>query len=66
MVGDAHPDCTVTDNNGLTNDCEALLDAKADLGGDLNWDTDTAMADWDGVTMSDGMRVTVGTWRLAG
>ena len=49
-----HPDCTVMDNMGLTNDCEALLDAKADLGGDLNWDTDTAMADWEGVTMSDG------------
>ena len=54
MVGDAHPDCTVADNTGLTNDCEALLDAKADLGGSLNWDTDTAMDDWEGVTMSDG------------
>ena len=43
MVGDAHPDCTVV-NMGLTNDCEALLDAKGDLGGSLNWDTDTAMA----------------------
>ena len=53
-VGDTHPDCTVMDNMGLTNDCEALLDAKGDLGGDLNWDTDTAMADWEGVTMSDG------------
>ena len=52
-VGDMHPDCTVADN-GLTNDCEALLDAKGDLGGDLNWDTGTAMADWDGVRMSDG------------
>ena len=36
-VGDMHPDCTVMDNNGLTNDCEALLDAKADLGGSLDW-----------------------------
>ena len=54
-VGDAHPGCTsMADNMGLTNDCEALLDAKGDLGGDLNWDTDTAMADWEGVTMSDG------------
>ena len=53
-VSDAHPDCTVADNMGLTNDCEALLDAKGDLGGSLNWDTDTAMADWEGVTMSDG------------
>ena len=26
-VEDMHPDCTVMDNNGLTNDCEALLDA---------------------------------------
>ena len=39
---------------GLTNDCEALLDAKGDLGGSLNWDTDTAMDVWEGVTMSDG------------
>ena len=55
MVGDAHPDCTVMDNMGLTNDCEALLDAKADLGGDdLDWDAGTAVADWQGVTMSDG------------
>ena len=54
-VGDAHPDCPVmADNMGLTNDCEALLDAKGDLGGDLNWDTDTAMDVWEGVTMSDG------------
>ena len=53
-VGDMHPGCTVMDNVGLTNDCEALLDAKGDLGGDLNWDTDTAMADWEGVSMSDG------------
>ena len=50
-VGDMHPDCPAM---GLTNDCEALLDAKGDLGGDLNWDTDTAMADWEGVSMSDG------------
>ena len=54
MVGDAHPDCTVMDNMGLTNDCEALLDAKGDLGGDLNWDTDTDMDVWEGVTMSEG------------
>ena len=53
-VGDAHPGCTVADNNSLTNDCEALLDAKGDLGGSLNWDTDTVMDDWEGVTMSDG------------
>ena len=53
-VGDMHPGCTMADNMGLTNDCEALLDAKGDLGGSLNWDTDTAMDDWEGVTMSDG------------
>ena len=53
-VGDAHPDCTVADN-GVTNDCEALLDAKDDLGGDdLNWDAGTAVAEWEGVTLSDG------------
>ena len=33
-VRDAHPGCTVADNMGLTSDCEALLDAKGDLGGD--------------------------------
>ena len=53
-VGDMHPDCTVMDNDGLTNDCEALLDAKGDLGGDLDWVAGTAVADWEGVTMSDG------------
>ena len=56
-VGDMHPDCPATDDNGLTNDCEALLDAKADLGGDLDWDAGTAVADWEGVTMSDDDRV---------
>ena len=39
------------------NDCEALLDSEDALGGSLNWADDTAMSDWDGVTMSDG-RVT--------
>ena len=56
-VGDMYPDCTVMDNNGLTNDCEALLDAKADLGGTLDWVAGTAVADWEGVTMSDDDRV---------
>ena len=60
-VGDMHPGCTVMDNMGLTNDCEALLDAKGDLGGDLNWDADTAMDDWEGVRMSDDGRVS-GIW----
>ena len=31
-----------------------LLDAKGDLGGSLNWDTDTDMDVWEGVRMSDG------------
>ena len=56
-VGDAHPDCTVADNNGLTNDCEALLDSMAVLGGTLDWAA--PIADWEGVTVSgDPMRVT--------
>ena len=55
-VNDAHPGCTylVPDTRelilGLTNDCEALLDAKEDLGGDLNWSGDTHIGEWDGVT----------------
>ena len=49
------------DNNGLTNDCEALLDAMADLGGDLDWVAGTPVADWQGVTMSDDGRVS-GIW----
>ena len=58
-VGDAHEDCTVADNNGLTNDCEALLDSMVALGGTLDWDAGTAVADWEGVTVSGGpMRVT--------
>ena len=37
----------------MVNDCEALLDSKDALGGSLNWADDTAMSEWDGVTMSD-------------
>ena len=57
-VNDAHPGCTylVPDTRelilGVTNDCEALLDAKEDLGGDLNWSGDIHMVEWDGVTVS--------------
>ena len=66
MVDDMYPGCTVAGNNGLTNDCEALLDAKDALGGSLNWDEDMAIADWDGVQghpmfpsrSGDPMRVT--------
>ena len=58
-VTDMYPGCTVAGNNGLTNDCEALLAAEGTLGGSLNWDEDTDIADWDGVTVSgDPMRVT--------
>ena len=57
-VGDMHPDCTVMDNNGLTNDCEALLDAMADLGGALDWVAGTPVAEWEGVTLSADDRVT--------
>ena len=57
-VGNGQPGCDSV-GSSLVNDCEALLDAKGDLGGDLNWDAGTAMAEWDGVTMSgDPMRVT--------
>ena len=49
MVGDMYPDCTVAGNNGLTNDCEALLDSKDALGGSLNWDQGTPINDWDGI-----------------
>ena len=53
-VGDAHPDCTVADNNGLTNDCEALLDSMGEgaLGGSLDWTAGTDVAGWEGVTVS--------------
>ena len=56
-VTNAHTGCDTAGNMGLVNDCEALLDSKDALGGSLNWADDTAMSDWDGVTMSDG-RVT--------
>ena len=59
MVTDMYPGCTVAGNIGLTNDCEALLDSEDALGGSLNWNEDTAIADWDGVNLDeDSMRVT--------
>ena len=41
-------------NRGLVNDCELLLAAKDTLRGtaDLNWSVDTAIAGWDGVSVS--------------
>ena len=56
-VENAHTGCDTAGDIGLVNDCEALLDSEDALGGSLNWADDTAMSDWDGVTMSDG-RVT--------
>ena len=43
-----------TDNPGLMGDCMALLAARDTLRGTatLNWSVDTAIADWDGVTVS--------------
>ena len=59
MVDDAHTDCTMADNNGLTSDCEALLDAQPGLGGSLDWTTDQPITMWEGVSISgDTMRVT--------
>ena len=58
-VTDMYPDCTVMDNDGLTNDCEALLDSMGALGGTLDWDASTDVSGWEGVTVSgDPMRVT--------
>ena len=41
-------------NTGLTQDCATLLRAKDTLRGTgtLNWSEDTAMKDWDGITLS--------------
>ena len=41
-------------NRGLVNDCEVLLAAKDTLRGTatLNWSVDTAIASWDGVSVS--------------
>ena len=52
-VNDSQAGCDTVGDIGLVNDCEALLDSKDALGGSLNWADDTAMSDWDGVTMSD-------------
>ena len=40
-------------NPGLVSDCDALLEAKDVLAvtGSLNWDEDTAITTWDGVTV---------------
>ena len=41
-------------NPGLVSDCEALLAARDTLRGTetLNWSSDTAIADWEGITVS--------------
>ena len=64
-VNDSQPGCDTVGDMGLVNDCEALLDSKDALGGSLNWADDTAMSDWDGVTMSDD-RVTAVNLREQG
>ena len=66
-VEDAYPGCRYGSVEtgelaaGLTNDCEALLDAKEDLGGSLNWDeeTDLAAGEWEGIRFSADDRVAV-------
>ena len=69
-VNDAHPGCTyeLVDTGelilGLTNDCEALLDAKEDLGGDLSWSGDTNIVEWDGVTVTYFVDVGVASSRV--
>ena len=51
------PDCStaVGDAGGasLVADCEALLDSEDALGGSLNWDVETDIMEWDGVTVED-------------
>lgn len=46
------------DNRGLVADCQALLAAKDGLRGTatLNWSTDIAVQDWEGVTIGDSPR----------
>ena len=44
-------------NSDLLADCDALLDSEDALGGTLNWDVETPIADWDGVRVEGG-RVT--------
>ncbi len=43
------------DNPELVSDCAILLDVKATLAGDatLNWDADTPITEWDGVTINE-------------
>ena len=49
VIGDAVRD---RNNTGLILDCEALLEAAASLGGNLNWAHDAAIEDWDGISLS--------------
>ena len=43
-----------SDNHGLVSDCNSLLEALDELRGSatLNWSTEVAIEDWDGVTVS--------------
>ena len=56
-VTDMYPRCTtqVVGNDGLTNDCEALLESRPVLegtnGSRLNWSERRPMAQWEGVTL---------------
>ena len=45
-------------DQGLVDDCNALLDAKATLAGAaaLNWSKDTAMSSWDGIRLGGNPR----------
>ena len=49
-------------NPGLVSDCDALLEARDVLAvtGTLNWDVDTAMTRWDGVTVGGTPRRVTG------
>ncbi len=68
-VDPSGPDCTtaagVLGAAALQADCQVLLGAESALGGSLNWDIGTSMAEWTGVTVRNG-RVTRLQLRNAG
>ena len=45
------PCASIQDNPGLTSDCRALLSARDQLGGDLNWSGSTPIHSWDGISL---------------